>query len=121
MEKDHNKFETFIDKQSGEDSGFRIRKPSLWKGFVQHQEDLLHEQDRKVKFTLAENTGLLDTIVKIGDTSTERYVFGPTMMLDSRGKKLDPVDVIFHPSLSLKLNSMPLLKSIRLIKIIWCT
>ena len=113
IEKDHNKFEAFIDKQSGEDSGFRIRKPSLWKGFVQHQEDLLHEQDRKPKFTLAENTGLLDTIVKIGDRSTERYVFNATMMLNSQGKKLEPVDVVFHPTLSLKLNAMPVLKPIR--------
>jgi hypothetical protein len=113
FEKDHNKFEAYIDKQSGEDSGFRIRKPSLWKGFVQHQEDLLHEQNRRVKFTLAENTGLLDNIVKTGDRTTERYIFSANMMLNSQGKKLESVDVVFHPTLSLKLNAMPLLKSIR--------
>ena len=113
FEKDHNKFEAYIDKQSGEDSGFRIRQTSLWKGFVQHQEDLLHEQNRRVKFTLAENTGLLDNIVKTGDRTTERYIFSANMMLNSEGKKLESVDVVFHPTLSLKLNAMPLLKSIR--------
>ena len=116
FEKDFNKFESFIDKQTGEDSAFRIRKPSLWKGFVQHQEDLLHDQNRRAKFTLAENTGLLDSVVKIGDRTTERYVFSANMMLNSQGKKLETVDVVFHPTLSLKLNAMPLLKPIRYIQ-----
>ena len=115
---DHHKFEAYIDKQSGEDSCFRIRKSSMWTGFLQHQEDLLHERDRKSKFIMAENTGLLDTVVKIGDRTTERYVFNENTMLNSQGKKLHPVDVIFHPTLSLKMTATPVLKAMRYIKYI---
>ena len=43
-----------------------------------------------------------------------RYVFSESMMLNSEGKKLSPTDVIFHPSLSLKMNAPPILKSIGL-------
>ena len=39
IQSDPNKFEQFIARQSGQDSGFRIRKKSLWTGFVQYQED----------------------------------------------------------------------------------
>ena len=85
----------------------------MWKGFIQHQEDLLHERERKMKFTLAENTGLLDTLVEIGDRSTERYVFNANTMLNSKGKKLDPVDCVFLPTLSLKVSATPLLKPVR--------
>ena len=72
----------------------------------------MQERERK-KFTLAENTGLLDSVVKIGERGTERYVFNANTMLNSEGKKLDPVDVVFHSTLSLKVNSPPLLKPIR--------
>ena len=110
---DFSKFEQFIARQSGQDSGFRIRKKSLWVGFVQHQEELLMERDRKVKFILGENTGLLDS-VKIGDRTTERYVYNASTMLNSEGKKLDHVDVVFHPTLSSKVNAPILLKPITL-------
>lgn len=73
-QKNHHKFEAYIDRQSGEDSCFRIRKTGLWTGFLQNQEDLLHESARKLKFFLAENTGLQTSLVKVGDRSTERFV-----------------------------------------------
>ena len=34
-------------------------------------------------------------------------------MLNSQGKKLTPADIIFYPTLSLKLNACPILKPIR--------
>ena len=116
-QKDPNRFETFIDEQSGEDSGFRIRKPSLRIKFVQNQEDRLHESGARVRFTLAEATGLQDQVVTWTDRDTERYVFDFNIMLDHRGKKLSPVDCVFFPTLSLKRDAMPLLKSIRFVLI----
>ena len=41
-----------------------------------------------------------------------RYVFSESMMLNGEGKKLSPPDIIFHPSLSLKMNAPPVLKPI---------
>ena len=106
---DYTKFEQFIARQSGQDSSFRIRKKSLWTSFIQHQEELLME--RKTKFTLAENTGLLD-MVQFGDRNTERYVYNANTILNSTGKKLDVVDVVFHPTLSSSVNAPMLLKPI---------
>lgn len=103
-------FEQFIAKQSGLDSGFRIRKKSLWTGFVQHQEDLQHEKQTKKTFIFAENIGLQDN-VNIGDRTTERYVFSSHLILDYTGKKLEPVDVVLLPTLSLKINAPVLLKT----------
>ena len=109
---DHAKFEQFMAKHSGLDSGFRIRRKALWTGFVQHQEDLMQEGNNKIKFTMAENIGLQESILKIGDRSTERYVFDSHTILNSKGKRLEFVDVVFHSTLSLKMNAPPLLKPI---------
>ena len=111
IQSDPNKFEQFIARQSGQDSGFRIRKKSLWTGFVQYQEDILQEKGNK-KFIFAENTGLLDTVFKLGDRASERYVFNSGTILNHQGKKIDPVDVVVHATLSLKVSAPPLLKPI---------
>ena len=74
IQSDPNKFEQFIVRQSGQDSGIRIRKKSLWTSFVQYEEDLLQEKGNK-KFIIAENTCLLDTVFKLGDRACERYDF----------------------------------------------
>ena len=101
IQMDHVKFEQYTAKQSGLDGGFRVRKKALWVGFVQHQEDLLQEGNRKVKFILAENTGLLDSVVKFGERETERYVFNGNIILDSRGKKWNLLMLsFFHHSAS---------------------
>ena len=60
-----------------------------------------------------QDSGLLDS-VKIGDRTTERYVYNASTMLNSEGKKLDHVDVVFHPTLSSKVNAPILLKPITL-------
>ena len=101
----------FIVRQSGQDSGFRIRKKSLWTSFVQYEEDLLQEKGNK-KFIIAENTCLLDTVFKLGDRASERYVFNSSTILNSQDKKIDPVDVVVHTTLSLKVGAPPLLKPI---------
>lgn len=104
-------FELFIDQQTGEDSAFKTStKPKLWRGFIQHQEELLEQRTQTTKFTIAENTGLLDTVLKVGDRSTERYVFDHFTMYNSEGKKLTPIDVVFHPSLSTNVKAFPVLK-----------
>ena len=110
------KFEAFCDKQSGEDSGFPIRKSSLWIKFVQHQEDRLHETGDRVRFTLAESTGLQEQVDGWhDDRESERYIFNHNMMLDHHGKKLRRIDCVFFPQLSLKRDALPLLKGITLV------
>ena len=42
----YNEFERIVDRQSRQDSGFRMRKPALWVKFVQQQQDSLHDGDR---------------------------------------------------------------------------
>ena len=114
LQKDPNKFEAFIDRQSGEDSGFLIRKASLWTKFVQHQEDRMHESGDRVRFILAESTGLQDQAITWGSSrESERYVFDFHSMFNHQGKKLSPVDCVFFPNLSVKRDAMPLLKGIR--------
>ena len=108
-------FASFIDKQSGQDSGFQIRSNSLWTQFVHAQEDRLRDAPDRIKFTMAEVTGLQIQILKRGpefDRSQERYVFDYHCMLNSEGKKLTPVDCVFYPALSIKKDATPLLKSI---------
>ena len=108
------KFSQFIDRQSGEDSGFIMRNQSLWIKFVHHQEDRLRDTGDRVRFTMAEATGLQDQVITWGaDRGTERYVFDYNTMLDHMGKKLSPVDCVFFPTLSLKKDSIPLLKAIK--------
>ena len=51
------RFETFLDRQSGEDSNFRIRSRALWQDFVRFEEDRLHESNKNVRYTIAEATG----------------------------------------------------------------
>ena len=119
LQKDYNRFENFIDKQSGEDSGFLIRKQSLWTKFVQHQEDRLHESGDRVRFTMAESIGLQDQVMTWGSSrESERYVFDFISMFDHHGKKLSPVDCVFFPNLSVKKDSLPLLKGIRYVYLI---
>ena len=110
---DPAKFEIYIDKHSGEDSGMRIRKSGMWREFVMHQEDLLQEREVKLKFIMAENTGRLDLPIITGDRSNERYVFNAQCILNSKGKRIVPVDTILHPSLSLKMNAPMVLKPLR--------
>ena len=55
----------------------------------------------KLKFIPAENTGLLDSVVKFGERETERYVLNGNIILDSRGKKWNPLMLsFFHYSVS---------------------
>ena len=107
-------FENFIDRQSGEDSGFFIRKNSLWTKFVQHQEDRLRAAGARVRFILAECTGLQDHAMTWGSSrECERYVFDHHSIFDQSGKRLSPIDCVFYPSLSTKKDSLPVLKGIR--------
>ena len=57
-----SKFEAFIDKQSGEDSAFRIRNRDHWSQFIESEEEELFRSNENCKFTIAECTGLLITI-----------------------------------------------------------
>ena len=113
LEKYPTEFSLFLDKQSGEDSGFYIRKPSLWTKFVHAQEDRLRGSGNRVRFTLSECTGLQVQAVDWENRESERYVFDYHSMYDSTGKRLSPVDCVFFPSLSTKKDAMPCLKSIR--------
>lgn len=68
----------------------------------------------RVRFILAECTGLQVQVMSWGDSrDEERYVFDYHSMFDHRGKKLTPVDCVFFPSLSSNKNAMPLLKGIK--------
>ena len=110
---DSNKFEEFMDRQSGEDAGFLIRKPSLWKKFIQTQEDRHQASDNRVRFIFTEKIGLQNQVVDWEDRSTERYVFSHHCMLDHRGKKLSPIDCVLMPTLSFKRDAQRLLKEIK--------
>ena len=50
--------------------------------------------------------------MQFGDRNTERYVYNANTILNSTGKKLDVVDVVFHPTLSSSVNAPMLLKPI---------
>ena len=113
MERFAKDFSLNLDKQSGEDSGFYVRAPSMWTKYVHSQEDKLRESGKRIKFTLAECTGLQAQVIDWEKRETERYIFGYHCMLDSKGKKLNPVDCVFFPALSTKRDAMPLLKPIR--------
>ena len=89
--KDHEinprRFAQFIDRQSGEDSGFAVRSNSLWTKFVHSQEDRLRASGDRVRFIMAESTGLQDQAVIWGsDRNTERYIFDHNSMFDFNGK-----------------------------------
>ena len=106
-------FSLFMDKQSGEDSGFFIRKPSLWVKFVHNQEDKMRSGNR-VRFILAECTGLQDhAMTWEASRVTERYIFDHHTMLDYTGNKISPVDCVFFAPLSTKKDALPLLKGVR--------
>ena len=115
MERYPSQFSLFLDKQSGEDSGFYIRKPALWTKFIHSQEDKLRGSANRVRFTLTECTGLQAQVVDWGDRDSERYVFDYHSMYDSSGKRLSPVDCVFFPLLSTKRDAMPQLKSIKFV------
>ena len=113
------KFAHCIDKQSGEDSGFLVRSNCLWTKFVHAQEDRLRDSGDRVRFIMAESTGLQDQVMAWGDErDKERYIFDFNCMFDNRGKKLSPVDCVFFPPLSTKKDALPLLKAIRFVFII---
>ena len=57
-QRDPGEFENFMDKQSGDDSNFRIRSRSLWQDFVRSEEDHLHESGKAIRFIVAEATGI---------------------------------------------------------------
>lgn len=59
LQKDSAKFETFLDRQSGEDSNFRIRSRMLWLDFVRSEEDRLHDAGNSVRFTMVTATGII--------------------------------------------------------------
>ena len=66
-------FENFIDRQTGEDSGFFIHSKKLWSKFVQHQEERIRTPGNCVKFILAECTGLqVDAMTWGPSRETER-------------------------------------------------
>ena len=111
---DSYKFESLIDKQTGEDSGFRIRDSCLWANFVRHQEDRLHESGNRIRFTMAECTGFQPQVSGWWeDRKAERYIFGHNSMFDCKGNKLRPVDCVFFPQLTFRKNTLPLLKPLR--------
>ena len=58
LQKDPAKFETFLDRQSGEDSNFRIRSRLLWLDFIRSEEDRLYDTGKSIRFTIAEATGI---------------------------------------------------------------
>ena len=110
------RFASYIDRQSGEDSGFQIRSHSLWTKFVHSQEDRMRESGDSVRFTMAEVTGLqTQMLLDDRDRNSERYVFDSHSMFNSEGKKLSPVDCVFFPTLSMKRDALPLLKPIRFV------
>ena len=61
LQKDSAKFETFLDRQSGEDSNFRIRSRMLWLDFVRSEEDRLHDAGNSVRFTMVTATGIISS------------------------------------------------------------
>ena len=125
-----SKFEAFIDKQSGEDSAFRIRNRDHWSQFIESEEEELFRSNENCKFTIAECTGLLITISRLSihnqllglqdglidfsssDRSNERYIFDADSMFDSKGESLKKIDCIFFPSLNTK-STIPLLKGFK--------
>ena len=119
-----SKFEIFLDKQSGEDSNFRIRSRLMWRDFVRFQEDRLCESGWQIKFLMAQSTGLqvdevdfktVDPDVENyvpADRSSERYIFDEQSMFNSKGKALESVDCVYFPSLNVK-SSTPVLKGFR--------
>ena len=115
IQKNIVEFETFLDKQSGEDSSFRIRSRVLWLDFLRSEEDRLHDSGQSVRYIIAESTGLQDQVVDMrggSDRSTERYIFDDSSVFDSEGKPLTVNDCVFFPALSLK-SSIPKLKGFR--------
>ena len=119
LERNAREFESFLDKQSGEDSGFFIRQNGLWTKFVDHQVERFRTLDKgdRTKFIMAECTGLQDQAVDWNKgRETERYVFNHHCMLDHRGMKLSPVDCVFFPQLSAKKDAVPILKGIKYVK-----
>ena len=58
-QRDPGEFENFLDKQSGDDSNFRIRSRILWQDFVRSEEDRLHESRNVIRFTIAEAKGIV--------------------------------------------------------------
>ena len=44
-------------------------------------------------------------ILSVNIFSSRRYVFNENLILNSKGKNLTPSDIIFHPTLSMKLNA----------------
>ena len=63
LQNDPAKFERFLDRQSGEDSNFRIRSKVLWHDFVRFEEDRLHESGSSVRFSICESTGNVNPVV----------------------------------------------------------
>ena len=57
-QRDPGEFENFLDRQSGDDSNFRIRSRVLWQEFVRSEEDRLHESGKQIRFTIPEATGI---------------------------------------------------------------
>ena len=117
FEANPRRFASFIDRQSGEDSGFQVRSHSLWTKFVHSQEDRMRESGDSVRFTMAEVTGLQsqNMLWDEQDRHSERYVFDSHCMCNFEGKKLSPVDYVFFPTLSMKKDALALLKPIRFV------
>ena len=115
LEKYPKEFSLYLDKQSGEDSGFFIRAPAMWTRYVHSQEDKMRESESRMKFILAECTGLQVTAMDWDNRESERYIFDYHSMFDSTGKRLSPVDCVFFPFLSTKRDSLPVLKPIRFV------
>ena len=101
-------FEDAIDKQTGLDSGFRLRKTEmkLWKQFIDHSERTMYETGVKT-FAICENIGLQISLVEDWhDRSSERWVYGNDLILDHRGKLIKSnIDVLFYPWLSKRKNA----------------
>ena len=63
LQNDPAKFERFLDRQSGEDSNFRIRSKVLWHDFIRFEEDRLHEAGSSVRFSICESTGNVNLVI----------------------------------------------------------
>lgn len=107
-------FEAFVDNQTGGDISFKTKHSGLWRAFTSLMEEAYEARGEKI-YTIAEHTGLQTRNLVFDDRSTERYIFGPDLILDETGKKLKgkKIDCVFFPTLSMDpRQSKPLLQAV---------
>ena len=77
---EHGKFENYMDRQTQENSNFRIRTKKLWSDFVQNEEDTLDSSGKAIRFHIPEAIGK-DIIL-----SLKKII--PPQSVDSRHEEL---------------------------------